>query len=308
MSEAAQTAHWRWRDWIGSAARRDVVELILLPGLAAVLPWRLAFRILRWVAFRSSYPYRASVDAAWQQVLERGHARAQDEALWKAERRLVTLVDHADMYLSLTRNAARYRARWLDVQGQWTPAGQAAVLVTFHWGAGMWGLYHATSSGLQPVALIESLNRAHFAGRPWLYHYIRWRLTQVRKALGEAPVDISENLRPILQALRENKQVLVVADVPADRAGSHIDVQFAGHSAKVPRPLLKLMASQRTPVCYYITGIDLTTGRRFLRIEPLGQFDDVDALAQALFARLDGLMAEKNVAWHFWDQAPRFWS
>ncbi|RMW94617.1 hypothetical protein EBQ26_12215 [Allofranklinella schreckenbergeri] len=298
---------WRWRDWFSASARRDAIELFLLPGLAAILPWRLAFAVLRWLAFHWRYPYRPTVEAAWQQALARGQVQPEQQHVWQAERRLVTLVDHADMYLSLTRNPRRYMAHWLEASGQWTPPGQAAVLVTFHWGAGMWGLHHARAAGLQPVALIEALNPSHFPGRPLLYHYARWRIQQVRKALGQAPVDISQSLRPILQALRAQQQVLVVADVPADRAGSSISVEFAGQRTQVPRALLKLMAQQRIPVCYYITGIDLLTGQRFVRMQPLGAFDDAEALAAALFARLDGLMAEKNAAWHLWDQAPRFW-
>lgn len=294
-----------WRDWLGRQGRRDAVELVLLPGLAALLPWRWAFRVLRWLAFHWDWPYRTAVNEAWRQVVQRGLAAPEQERVWKAERRLVTLADHADMYLSLTRGL-RFARQNLHIDGQWPAPGQAVLLVSFHWGAGMWGLYHGRDHGLRAVPLIESLKPEHFHGRPLLLRYARARVAQVNKALQREAVDISGSLRPVLQAWRQDWPVLAMADVPADRAMTSIAVRFAGRQALVPKALLKAVVAQRLPVVYYITGIDLLEGRRFLRIRQLGVFDDVQMLADTLFLLLDGLIAEKSAAWHFWDQAPRF--
>ena len=36
---------------------RDLFELVIIPGAAAVLPWALGFRVLRFISQRS-WPYR----------------------------------------------------------------------------------------------------------------------------------------------------------------------------------------------------------------------------------------------------------
>ena len=72
---------------------RDLLELVLLPGLAAVLPWRWCFGLFKWIA-RKPFLYREAVGRALAEARERGWAG--DEGDWLARRRLVTLIDHAD--------------------------------------------------------------------------------------------------------------------------------------------------------------------------------------------------------------------
>ena len=52
-------------DWLSRprVEARDLVELVLLPGLAAVLPWPLCFRLFRRLS-RWGWPYRAACEAA----------------------------------------------------------------------------------------------------------------------------------------------------------------------------------------------------------------------------------------------------
>lgn len=278
--------------WASAQNRQDWLELRLVPGLAAVLPWPVAFRIFRWLCFHTAFLYADKVNPAWAQAQQRGQVSPGQEAVWKAERRLVTLVDHADMYLS-RRHGERFGQRYMTVQGQWPEPGQAAVLVTFHWGAGMWGLYHARCHGLHVSALMESLRPEFFEGRPVLYRYIKARVGQIEKALQRKPIDISKSLKPVFKALNEGEQILSVADVPADRAATWVQVRFGGAPARVPKALFKTLASQRVPVAYYITGINLLDGSRFLRIRNLGVYDDADALAERLFGELDSLIQEK---------------
>lgn len=303
-----ESSSWGWRDWISAASCRDIFELAVLPGLVCLMPWRWAFTVLRWLAFHWSWPYSTTVEAAWQQALDRRQVQSAQERVWKAERRLVTFIDHADLYLSLTRNPTRFMNRWLDVHGQWGASEQAALMSNFHWGAGIWGLHHARAHGLCIVGLTESLERKHFAHRPWLYHYIRARVHHAGYAIaGNPPVDISTSLRPIVQALKEHKHIMATVDVPADRASSSVTVPLLGQPVHIPKALFKLAVTKQIPVYYFITGIDLRTGRRFLRIESLGRFDNQITLAHSLFERLDGLIRESSSSWHLWDQAMRFW-
>lgn len=282
---------------------RDTLELVLLPGLAALLPWRWCFvlfgRMARW-----QWLYREACEAALHQARLRGWA-GQDEAHWLWVRRLVTLVDHADHYLGLTRGDS-WMSRHLKVQGEWLPPGQAAVICTFHWGAGMWGLRNAAASGLKPHALVAPLDPQAFAGRSVLYAYACSRVRHVSKTLNSPALDVSASLRPALRALRRAEPVGAVVDVPADQVSATTPVMLLGMQVSVPRGLLRLAVDNDIPVQVYVTGLDTRTGERFLRIKTLSGYATVEDLAAQVFGELEQLIAEDAPAWHFWGIAERF--
>ncbi|HRP19780.1 MAG TPA: hypothetical protein PK925_04045 [Alicycliphilus sp.] len=281
---------------------RDLLELVLLPGLAAVLPWPLCFRIFRRLA-RWDALYRDACHAALAQARKRGWA--VNEADWLLKRRLVTLVDHADFYLGRTRGDA-WMARHLRVEGAWPAPGASGVLCTFHWGAGMWGLRHARAQGLAAHALVAALEGAHFKGRTVLHWYARARTAEVARALGCPTLDVSASLRPALRALRQGEQVLAAIDVPSDQVAASEPVTLLGLRALMPKALLRLAVEQHIPVTLYLTGLDFATGRRFVRVQAVGVREDVGTLAREVFQVLDHAIQQEPAAWHFWGEAPRF--
>jgi hypothetical protein len=283
------------REW------RDLVELVLLPVLAAPLPWRFGFRLLRRLAV-SLRPYAEPVQAAMEQAQRFGWIG--DALHWSRVRRLVTLVDHADYYLSRSRSN-RWLARHVDVEGEWPAAGKPGILLTFHWGAGMWGLRHAGASGLRAHALVAPLDGAHFEGRCILLAYARARTAEVARSLGCATLDTSASLRPVLQALRRGEQVVAAVDVPADQVSASEALQLLGRPARFPRGLLRLAVDHQVPVTVYLTGLDASTGRRCLRIHQLGVPESVEALAATAFGYLDRAIRDDPPSWHFWSEAPR---
>jgi phosphatidylinositol dimannoside acyltransferase len=280
---------------------RDLFELVLLPGLAALLPWSLAFRLLRRIA-RGVAPYEGTTRAAMAQAGARGWLG--DAGHWSLVRRIVTLVDHADLYLARTRSDA-WMARHMDVQGHWPPAGEAGLICTFHWGAGMWGLRHAHASGLKAHALVAPLEGAHFAGRRVLLGYARARTAEVTRALGCPALDTSVSLRPVLQAVRRGEQVVAAIDVPADQVSASEEICLLGMRAHVPRGLLRLAVDLKLPVTVYLTGLNVESGRRFLRIHQLGVRDSLEQLIADVFAYLDQAVREDPPSWHFWSEADR---
>jgi len=282
---------------------RDLLELVLLPGLAAVLPWRWCFAVFKRLA-RLRWLYREPCEAALQQARSRGWAGV-DEAHWLWVRRLVTLVDHADHYLGLWRSDA-WMQKHLQVTGQWPAPDQAVLLTTFHWGAGYWGLRHAAAHGLHPHALVASLGTQVYQGRTVLSWYASARNANVAATLGAETIDIARHLKQVIRALRNQHPLLGVLDVPADEAKASLPIELLGMKASVPRGLLRLAVDQQVPVVLYITGLNTGTGGRFLRIKPLGVSSSVDGLATQVFGELEQLIAQDAPAWHFWGIADRF--
>ncbi len=281
---------------------RDALELVLLPGLAAVLPWRCCFWIFKKLA-RQPWLYRESSEKALTEARQRGWV--QDSQRWLTERRLTTLVDHADHYLARTRSNAWLR-RHVDVVGDWGMARQAGVLMTFHWGAGLWSLRHARAAGLRPHMLVAAVEGVPFAGRAVLHRYIRARMVTVEQAEGNPVIYVPGSMRALLDALQKHDQVLAVMDVPSDQVNTTKPVLLLGVPVQMPSVLPRLAVEKKLPVTVFVMGLDLDTGRRFLRLKPLGVHADADELAAAIFSQLDQIMRERPAAWHLWSESERF--
>lgn len=281
----------------------DLVELVLIPSLAAPLPWPLCFRVFRWVAFHWRFLYREPCTRALSQAHQRGWV--DEPTTWLAMRRLVTLVDHADFYLERTRSD-RWLQRHVDTDGHWTPPGKAAVWLTFHWGAGLWALRHAAASGLTASFMVASSHPDHFKGRTVLRHYVTRRNASVTRLLGRPTIDVSAPLRPALKVLQAHEQLVAVVDVPSDQVAASQQIQLLGMPARVPRALFRLAVERSIPVGVFLPGICLSTGRRLLRLRDFGTPTDVDALVNEVFAELERAITECPPAWHFWSEADRF--
>lgn len=281
---------------------RDLVEVVLVPAIAAVLPWPVAFAIFKRLA-RWSLLYRAPSQRALAEAQKRGWVA--DPAIWLRDRKLTTLVDHADHYLARTRSD-RWMDRHLEVDGQWPAAGQAAIALTFHWGAGMWGLRSAARAGLHGHMLVAALDSAHFAGHAVLHRYIKARTRSIALSLRCPFIDVSTSMRSALRVLHHHEQLFAVVDVPADQVAASQPVEILGMPARLPTGLLRLAVERQIPVCVYVTGIHMDTGQRFLRIRELGVPAGLEALVASLSSQLDSLIRENPPAWHFWSEAERF--
>jgi len=284
------------------AEARDLIELVLVPGLAVILPWRWCYRVFLALS-RWEWLYRADGVANCERAREQGWAK--DAADFRRKWRLVSMVDQADFYLALFRSN-RWMNRHMDVEGHWPEPGKAAILCTFHWGAGMWALRHCGASGLRAHALVGPQRPEMYSGHRLRYEYFRIRNTAVRNALGTGLLDITGSLRPVLKALRAGEQVGVVVDVPAYLSSSSTLIPFLGARARFPRGIFRLAAEHGVPVTVFINGIRFSDGRRFLRLYQLGVERDVDALMARVYAYLEALIREEPAAWHFWGVADAF--
>jgi lauroyl/myristoyl acyltransferase len=214
------------------------------------------------------------------------------------------LVDNADFYLSCTRGD-RWLERHLITEGNWPAPDQAAILCTFHWGAGMWALRSMGSHGLSAHALVAPHVRANFSGQAVRYHYYAARNRENELALGVRSIEAS-SLRRLMQALNARQQVAVAADVPSDQAAANEPIPIIGLQARVPRALFRIAVESQVPMFVYLTGFRMSDGKRTLKIHPLGTGSAIRPLILQAFALLEQAIAEDPAAWHFWKVAPRF--
>ncbi len=281
---------------------RDLFELVLIPGLAAVLPWPVCFALFKRIS-NWRWLYREACVPALEEAIERGHCSDADE--WLFERKLVTLIDHADHYLFRTRPDA-WMDRYVDVYGQWGTGNESGLLWTFHWGAGMWALRHAKVSGMQANMVLAAPSGPDFAGRMVFSRYVRARMRSVHQALGRPVILVPGGMAGLREALERQQQVAVVMDVPQDQVNITRVTEILGLPVSVPAVLPQMAVDKALPVTVFHMGVSLETGRRVLHVIHLGAFHDPKALTDAAFTHLDSLLKHSPAAWHLWAQASRF--
>lgn len=290
-----------WSRW--KRESRDALEVVLLPGLAAVMPWGWCFRLYRRMA-RWRWLYRDACEAALFQAESRGWVNCSADD-WLAERRLVTLLDHADHYLFRTRSQAWMR-RHVKAEGAWEGIGKAGLLLTFHWGAGMWALCHASAAGMRGNMVLAAPGGRDFIGR-WIFgRYVRARMRSVEMALDRPVVFVPGGMQGVRQALRRDEQVVVVIDVPEDQVSITRTTTVLGEPVSVPAVLPQMAVDRSLPTTVFYMGVDLQSGQRMLRIAPLGESKDPQDLTDKIFAYFDELLRKQPAAWHLWAEAPRF--
>src|SRR5688572_24870054 len=146
---------------------RALIERFLVPILIAVLPWWLGFRIARRFAHWPWF-YRERVDATIAVATRYGVV--DDPKRFAFEQRLYHIIDQADLFL-LKWRSDRYLDRHFDIDGDW-PAGDGALItLSFHWGAGFWGLRSLRRSGRRFAILSARHDPNIWDGQSVMYRY-----------------------------------------------------------------------------------------------------------------------------------------
>lgn len=274
---------------------KALFELVLLPGLALLLPWRWCFQCFRAFCFLPLYRERCEASLAVAQSL----GYVDNPRRWLRRHRLVLLVDHADLYLSASRSDA-WLGRHLRREGRWPAPGEGFIACTFHWGAGMWGLRDARRAGVDAHALVGAVAPEQFAGQHVIGRYSCARLAEVGQALGHSPLDIGRDLRRAVTALAQGRALFAAVDVPPDQVASATPIRFLGHTIHAPIGVFRLAVRRRLPVVLYLTGFDFATGRRYVHVsEPL-LAEDLSGLVVQAYAYLEEWIRREPACWHFW--------
>ena len=279
---------------------RALIERFLVPILIALLPWWLGFRIARRLAHWPWF-YRERVDATI--AVASRYGVVDDPKRFAFEQRLYHIIDQADLFL-LKWRSDRYLDRHFDIEGDW-PAGDGALItLSFHWGAGFWGLRSLRRSGRRFAILSARHDPNIWDGQSVMYRYAQVRINEGLR-LGDHPfVYIGDGPRPMLRAFQNGVSLLTSIDVPG--VGGELPVRLLNRDAQLPSGMIKLAEKSGVPIVFFAVWLDPATGRRKLRIrEPL-VVTDRDAAMRFAASHLDWMLATAPAAWHFWAYADAF--
>lgn len=285
---------------------RDLLELFVLPGLSIVLPWRVCFALYNRLA-RSDRFFLQETRASLKGAASLGLVKTPEQ--WMQHYRLVLMVDRADLFLSLFRRQAWMRRHVRLTGADWPSPEIPFLAITFHWGAGLWGLRHLGLQGRAVAALVRDIPPGAFKGRPILAAYTALRSRQTAKVAGTKTVSSSVNsIRELKNRLLAGQNLLALLDVPAEGKKNVLRAPFLGREGVFPRGLPYLAAKNRIPVVAFTAGLDPATGDRTVDVSDMVISDDEDFLLRFLVGRLEHAIAARPAYWHQWSGVGAFFS
>jgi hypothetical protein len=286
-----------------SSRMRTLRETVLLPALAAALPWAWGFGLLRkFAASDDLYPELTETACNGAMMV----SPISDIREWKQRYRLIRLVDHCDMFLVRTRTWRWFR-KHVNVDGAWPKSGPF-IAMTFHWGAGLWSLADMHSAGLSARFLSARLDKSQFHG-DWVAHtYARCRNQTVESAGGAPVIYIGGATQAIRLALAEGHVVVALYDVPASQTHATLLTKVCDRLVELPAGLANLAVASGVPIVPFAMGLDYQSGRRRLKIEDSFLPASAQGFADRLAASLTRLIRQDTSAWHFSGYAPEFFA
>lgn len=250
---------------------RVLLELYLIPGLTAFMPWPIGFRWLRFCS-RFRFLYGAEWQAALAQA--RQFVEVGDENLWARQFRLCKLVDHADLYLCMTRSD-RWLRRYVDGWDAFPQIEGGAVAVLIHWCPGFWLGRAVRRSGAPGHSVIAAPNRRAVGGSYLAYWYSVLRMWAFERVNGRPAFNPTGVVRRLLKVLREQAGGKVwiggMLDVPTGPNAPTESVTVFGREGFFPNGLIGVARLAKVPLIMVTCGLDPRTGRRDLVVS--GPFD-----------------------------------
>lgn len=269
----------------------------MLPAIAVVLPWRLAFRGLRALTARGRAFERES-----ERALEASRATigVDDAPAFLHAHALTRVVDHVDPVLSFFRGD-RYLDRHVQIEGDSLP-DVPCLFIGFHYGTAFWALRHLRRQGRRAAFLAARVTARQCAGDRLRLAFMRFRRRCVERAGGAPVIFVGGSRERILAALRAGTSVVGLIDVPDVAHATR--VSLLGCDVRWPDGLLRLAEAEGVPTVAFVATLDAKTGERRVAFHRLPE--QRDAALRALAVMLDDAIRRDAAAWHLWAEWPRF--
>lgn len=281
----------------------DACMLMVVPALAAVLPWRLGWRWLRWWSRRQWGPFADAANAALP-IAERW-LPVGDPVAFRERMRLLWLMDCCDLYMSMVRRRRTRPAWYVEQVGSW-PSTPTFVALGFHYAIGHDVLRTLAAANHNYTFVSRQWRREDYSGHPVRYWYSHLRIHDVAR-IGGMPVAYRPGVRSVLERVLQEEKAVVVAlvDLPP-RLAPHgrRKVRLLNRESSLPGGMIELAREAGVPVVPYWVEFDEKMYKRRVRIgEPIAT-DDVDAALARVAELLDKRIREAPHAWMLWPELP----
>lgn len=280
---------------------RCLLELFLIPGVCVLLPWSLGYR---WLRFCARWPRLCSQE--WRAALEGAQrwAPVANPADWAWRYRTTRLVDHADLWLGLTRSD-RWLARHVDYGGALPSPQRPAVGCFFHWCAGLWSVRALHAHGAAVAPLARRFDRQTMGGTWLAYLYGRIRFREFARAAGRPLLYAPGTAKAAAAELQQGHWVIGAPDVYPSDAPYPVAVRAFGRPAWFTEGMLRIARGAAAEVFMFTLALDFASGRRQLRCAGPYPADDPQLL-QRIVDFWQALIEDKPWGFTLWPAMQAF--
>jgi hypothetical protein len=277
----------------------DFWTLFFLPGLPALLPWRLAWACYRAV---SRFPVLLPALLAARADIAVRTLPGTDRRRLLRRMRFLQLLDFADLYLVRRARLSAPPAAHFTVEGEWP--GGPFIAVSFHYGNGLWMLRDLLRKGRRTTVVAAPFEPGDYKGQRIHLAYARTRHREMERSAGAAAAYRPGVREKLVHALAQGEAVMSLLDLPPRLVSANQrPVALLGQRASLPIGVFQLAAALKVPLVPFWIEID-RVGIRKLVIERARDAQDVAANLTYFAALLDELVRRDPAAWYFWSEWP----
>lgn len=265
---------------------------------AALLPWKLAYRVISLLATRSrAHPgvHAACAEACAWGIVTDAQRFAQRFTLYR-------LIDHADLALAWLRGRRWFR-KWVQQSGPAFPDRGPYIAITFHYGAGLMAL-HAMRGHARGVAWVYASPAQRNATR-WRAAevMVRLRIAAVARLGGATPLPTGGAVDTARAWLARGGAIVALMDAPPGGQRKVEAISFCGRRIGLATGLIRLAARAEVPIYLYTAALERDGPGRVLHVEGPLSADDPEAALVRIGDFFDRMVRADPAAWHYWGSA-----
>ncbi|HWS26779.1 MAG TPA: hypothetical protein VN259_09445 [Xanthomonadales bacterium] len=276
---------------------RDLLSLWLVPGLAAVLPWRWCLRLYWWIAgSRLLLREEVAGSRGGRQFMGLPPADAQFDRRF----RFGFLLEHADVFRALGRGW-KGLARTMPLRVPEDFAASGGLCFFFNFNQGLPALATLRLAGFEVYLVYRSLSERPAGVGHLRYAYMRLRLHMVAVVCGNQGIGTGGARDRIEQTIAAGGLVCVAADTPPRPGTGLVPVFFpGGRPAWWRSGVLKLALQLPGPLRCFTVQLDWETRQRVLELTALPASPRLSELAKTLNEAFLTALEHQAELWFYW--------
>lgn len=255
---------------------------------------------MRWLKYQADGDVAsAKTDAfGWQKAQETlGKVDDERDSFLRREA-LYRLVDWADLYLANSRTD-RWMSRHLHFKGDSIPS-RAALALTIHHGAGMWGMRALGRAGQRSAWVHAPVSDVVAPGQRLWAKLAKWRIATVARANGAPCIATPGAYDKMLAWAKQGHGVNGLIDAPAHFERQCSVVPVLGRSFRLTNGFARFAVAQKIPVYLYTTTLSGDASHRVFRGRYLGRMQDVEEMMILVGQWMTEEIMRDPAAWHLW--------
>jgi len=181
---------------------------------------------------------------------------------------------------------------------------RGGILLSAHFGGGFWILPFLKDLGVKTHFFALDVEKKNYPRQTPLYLYHRLDHWVIERACGGRVLHKSERRRGFVEALREDKWVIALFDVPPFLVKEKAEVSFLGKKTWFPKGIISIGKELNVPIVPYFSYLDKNC-RRICFEKPIYVKDEGKCFEECV-RLIEKRILERPEHWYMWPTASQF--